>query len=202
MKKIILNILGIIFVLTAFYSTTQFDNFLFYLITYLILAGICFYYAYKDYFIKNDHISEDEFVDSSNYNIYYTSKNFLSPAEINFYKKMKPILDAGYVIVPQVNLASIIEKHNAKYHSDLFRNIDFGIFDKDFNLLLLIELNDSSHQKSNRRDRDLKVKKILSDCKIKLLTFYTYYPNENDYVVKRILDNINNFSNDNIKQDN
>ena len=59
-------------------------------------------------------------------------------------------------------------KKNTKYHTELFRNIDFGIFNKDFELLLLIELNDKSHIQRNRKIRDRKVKNILKECNIPL----------------------------------
>lgn len=63
----------------------------------------------------------------------------------------------------------------------------FAIFDKEFSkILLLIELNDNTHNKLNRKDRDLKVKKICNDAGIKLITFYTKYPNEKQYVLNRI----------------
>ena len=52
----------------------------------------------------------------------------------------------------QVNLGAIIEKKSSiKYRNGLFRNIDYGIFTKDFKLLLLIELNDSSHKEYNKK---------------------------------------------------
>lgn len=121
----------------------------------------------------------------------YCTKAFLTKNEFDFYLKLKKIEELGYIIVPQVNLASIIDKHSSKYRTELFRNIDFGIFDTHFNLKLLIELNDSSHNQINRKDRDLKVKKILNDCKIRLLYFYTKYPNEEDYVIHRVYEAIN-----------
>ena len=67
-----------------------------------------------------------------------------------------------------MNLASVIQKENTKYRTELFRNIDFGIFNKDFELLLLIELNDKSHIQRNRKIRDRKVKNILKECNIPL----------------------------------
>ena len=85
-----------------------------------------------------------------------------------------------------MNLASVIQKESAKYRTELFRNIDFGIFSKDFELLLLIELNDKSHMQRNRKIRDNKIKNILKDCNIPFLTFYTSYSNEESYVVNRI----------------
>ncbi|HIS86762.1 MAG TPA: DUF2726 domain-containing protein [Candidatus Caccenecus avistercoris] len=74
------------------------------------------------------------------------------------------------------------------------------MFSKEYELLLLIELNDASHNQIKRKDRDLKVKKILNDCNIPLLTFYTFYPNEKNYVLNRIikfLDNLNDAKNKN-----
>lgn len=69
----------------------------------------------------------------------------MTNAEKDFYQKLKP-LEKKYKIIPQVNLGAIIEKKSSiKYRNELFRNIDYGIFTKDFKLLLLIELNDSSH---------------------------------------------------------
>ncbi len=117
----------------------------------------------------------------------YEIKPFMSQYERKFYNILKT-LENEHTIIPQLNLASIIKKkNNNRYYTELFRNIDFAIFDKDMNkLLLLIEINDSTHKKYKRKDRDLKVKKICNDVNIKLLTFYTNYPNEKDYVLNRI----------------
>ena len=111
----------------------------------------------------------------------------MSESEKRFYLKLKK-LDDKYIIIPQVNLASIINKvSNQKYNTELFRNIDFGIFDKDFNLLLLIELNDSTHNTKRRKSRDIKVKNICNSANIDLITFYTSYPNEENYVLNRVI---------------
>ena len=123
----------------------------------------------------------------------------MTASEFAFFKKIQE-LEAKYIIIPQVNLAAIIDKAESKYHNELFSNIDFGIFSKEYELLLLIELNDASHNQIKRKDRDLKVKKILNDCNIPLLTFYTFYPNEKNYVLNRIikfLDNLNDTKNKN-----
>ena len=95
-------------------------------------------------------------------------------------------LENEYTIIPQLNLAAIInKKNNNKYYSELFRNIDFAIFDKELeNILLLIEINDKTHNEYKRKDRDLKIKKICND--------YTNYPNEEEYVINRILKEIKN----------
>lgn len=120
----------------------------------------------------------------------YEQKKFMSYYEKYFYDILKDIeRDYDVIVQPQINLASIIEKNiKHKYVNELFRNIDFGIFDKNFHkLLLAIEINDSSHLKKDRIIRDLKVEKILNQANIKLIKFYTNMPNEKLYVINRIL---------------
>ena len=101
------------------------------------------------------------------------------------------------ILVPQVNLASMITKvSNSKFNTELFRNIDFGIFNADYSkLLLLIELNDESHNNSHRKKRDIKVHEICNKAGIKLITFYTKYSNEKEYVKGRIIKELNESSN-------
>ena len=57
-------------------------------------------------------------------------------------------------------------------------------------VLLLNELNDDSHNEYRRKQRDIKVKKICDKAGIKLITFYTKYSNEKDYVQNRIKEEI------------
>jgi len=78
-----------------------------------------------------------------------------------------------------------------RYQNELYRNIDFGIFDKDYNILLLIEINDYSHQQNNRQKRDMQVKNITSQAGIKLIVFYTNKPNKPEYIIERILRELN-----------
>lgn len=119
--------------------------------------------------------------------IRYDKKNLMSDYEKNFYLKIRDLKNK-YEIVPQLALASVIKKTSKyKYQNELYKIIDFAIFSKDYEeLLLLIEINDNSHNKIERKERDLKVKKICQNTNIKLITFYTKYPNEKEYIIKRI----------------
>lgn len=120
----------------------------------------------------------------------YQKRNLMTTKELNFYNKIQE-LEQEYKIVPQLNLGTIVEKKNKGYRNELFRNIDFAIFSKDFKkLLLLIELNDNSHEQKKRKQRDKKVKEICNNANIKLITFYSKYPNEKEYVLNRIREEI------------
>lgn len=63
-------------------------------------------------------------------------------------------------------------------------------------VLLLIEINDKTHNKVSRKDRDLKVKKICNDVGINIINFYSNYPNEESYVVNRILSEVKKSNNE------
>lgn len=147
-----------------------------------------------DYIIKEYDITPEE---NNNDNItIYEQKPLMSNYEFKFYKILEELKEE-YEIMPQINLASIIKKiNNNKYYSELFRNIDFAIFSKDYKeLLLLIEINDKTHNELSRKDRDLKIQKICNDTGIKLMKFYTCYPNEKEYVINRIKKELNKENN-------
>lgn len=124
----------------------------------------------------------------------YKQKKLMTKNEEYFYNIFKCALhEYGYIVQPQVNLASIIEKETPhKYINELFRNIDFAIFDKDYNkLLLLIEINDNLHFLSPERiERDNKVKSILNDANIKLVNFYPKYSTNKIKVINRLLESL------------
>ncbi len=138
---------------------------------------------------ENQNIEDDcKSVD----NKYEQKDSLLTHHEKYFYDILEENFGTNYKIQCQVNLASIINKtEQSKYQNELFRNVDFGIFDKEtLKPLLLIEINDSSHKSKDRYERDLKVRKILEQSQLKLITFYTYYDNKRDYVINRIKENL------------
>lgn len=123
----------------------------------------------------------------------YIKKQLMTNNEKYFYNILKELEnELNIKIQPQINLATIVKKvNNNKYINELFRNIDFGIFNKDYeNLLLLIEIDDISHKNKNRIIRDKKVNKILKEAQIKLIRFYTKYPNKPEYVKNRIIEEL------------
>ena len=125
-------------------------------------------------------------------NLYY-QKSLMTKYEKYFYNCFAELEEElGIKIQPQVSLNSIVEKkYNYRQRLELFRDIDFGIFEKDYSkLLLLVEINDKTHNLKNRIKRDQKVKKIVNCAHIRLITFYSDWPNEKNYLKKRITEEI------------
>lgn len=135
----------------------------------------------ENIFLNND---ENVFINEK-----YEKKQFMTEYEKYFYNVINKLNDK-YMIIPQINLATIINKKNKIYCNELFRNIDFAIFDKKFNIKLLIEINDKSHLKTKRIKRDINVKKICKDANIPIIFFYSKYKNNPKYIIDRILSKI------------
>ena len=123
----------------------------------------------------------------------YTKRQLMTNYERYFYDILVELEEELNIkILPQINLSTIIYKEtNNKYINELFRNIDFAIFSKDYSdLLLLIEINDSTHNTKERMERDRKVDMIVANADIKLIKFYSNNPNKKEYVKQRVRDEI------------
>lgn len=99
----------------------------------------------------------------------------LTNTELKYFEAFKRILQGTrYLLIPQVCLSSIIErKGKHKFQSELSRIVDFCIFTEDYKPILVIEINDKTHVRRDRKSRDNKVKYILKSAKIQLLTIWT-----------------------------
>ena len=122
----------------------------------------------------------------------YTSKaSLMTDCEKEFFTIIKKLVEPKYIVQPQVNLASIIDKEShSRYRNELFRNIDFGVFTSDYTLKVLIEINDSTHLEHNRRERDQKVKNICEEAGIPLITLWTKYGINETYIRDRLAEHL------------
>jgi len=122
----------------------------------------------------------------------YSSKEFLmSPAERSFLGVLDQILpNDDYRVFAQVRLADIVQVDKGlpraawqrAFNTISRKHVDFVVCrSDDMALIGAIELDDASHQKSKRKDRDLMVDKIFEAAGIPLARIQataTYSPNE------------------------
>ncbi len=124
----------------------------------------------------------------------YSSKPLMTECEVYFYKIIHKHYNEKYLVMPQVPLISIINKQKQyewEYQNELFRTIDFGLINRTtLKCDLLIEINDKTHETSKRRDRDKKVQQICKIAGIPIVTFWTSQPNNQQYILKKINENI------------
>ncbi len=104
---------------------------------------------------------------------YRKKRSLMSAPEITLYRTLCEILmNSRYAVFPQTALVSVIDKiSGGGFRTELFRVADFCIADaRTFEPLLLVELNDASHKRDERKLRDDKVNAICENAGIPVLT--------------------------------
>lgn len=120
---------------------------------------------------------------------YRRKKALLSAPEWDLYRILKSLCPENrYQVLPQQSLLSVIDKlSQTSYRNELFRLIDFCIMDARTSApLLLIELNDASHNRADRVERDRKVNAICDKAKMPLVTFTLAESKDMGFVKKQI----------------
>lgn len=119
--------------------------------------------------------------------IYELKSSLLTPIEKEYFDCIKSALPEGYSVYPQINLASIINRTDIHtFQNELFRNVDFGIFDKNSSPVVLIEIQDKTHLNVERRNRDKKVKMICEEAGIAIIEFWNTERVDSEEVSRKI----------------
>lgn len=106
----------------------------------------------------------------------YQKRYLLTKHEYSEYKKLKEYASArNLLICPKVRLLDLIEpKRGDQQFRTLFykiqaKHVDFVICDQNLYIKAILELDDNSHNQSNRQKRDKFVDAILTDVGYKVL---------------------------------
>jgi hypothetical protein len=110
----------------------------------------------------------------------YKKKPFyMTAAEYNFFKVLQQAVEDKYYIVPQVSPYHLVEVTTRDYTATNVidrKSIDFVLFNKNgFTPRLAIELDDRSHERTDRKIRDHLIETILKQVGIPLVRFKTNY---------------------------
>lgn len=137
----------------------------FYLFIIAVLMTIIIIIKIKDQRPTEIEIEPEQ---KNNYTQSYQKRFLLTKNEWYEYKKLQQYADATELqICPKVRLLDIIEprKGEKNYMSLLgkvqSKHVDFLICDKNLHVLGVLELDDNSHNRENRKERDLFVDEIL-----------------------------------------
>jgi very-short-patch-repair endonuclease len=108
---------------------------------------------------------------------YRLRDDFLSPAEFSFYKVLSSVVGSRFTVQSKVRLADVFfvarPNENVAYFNRIAqRHLDFLVCDSaTMKPLLGIELDDSSHQRDSRQERDEFVDKVFQAARFPLLRF-------------------------------
>lgn len=113
---------------------------------------------------------------------YYKKQYLLTKSEHQFFDILKEILKDKYYVFPQVHLDALLEVKRSEEKQQTYRNkinrksVDFVICDRQYlKPLLAIELDDNSHYRWNRQDRDQFVNQTLDSVGLKCLRIRAAY---------------------------
>lgn len=119
--------------------------------------------------------------------LYALRNRLVSANEQGYYTAIQAALPPGYHVYPQINLAAVIERtDHARFCNELFRNVDFLITDGNFTPKIAVEINDRTHYRADRQERDKKVRRICKEAGLPLVTLWTSYGVQPDYIQKRL----------------
>ncbi|MBM34132.1 MAG: hypothetical protein CML22_07515 [Rheinheimera sp.] len=108
---------------------------------------------------------------------YVPAKALMTDAELNFYRQLMRIVPPGILVFSKVRIADIVDvkpslkgKGRVKHFNPIAaKHFDFVLVDdKKMHILGAIELNDSSHQRKERMERDAFVRKVMESAKLPL----------------------------------
>lgn len=124
------------------------------------------------------HLKKGNKTDNRDYSNAYQKRLLLTKNEWKNYMIMKPVLEGeGLRICPKVRLLDLVEPKkgtSGKERQTLLnkvqsKHVDFVICDEKLNVLLVLELDDSSHDTEPRQQRDSFVDSILLGSGYKIL---------------------------------
>jgi Protein of unknown function (DUF2726) len=105
---------------------------------------------------------------------YFRRRYLLTSAEQAFYKTLREIV-GDFLILPKVRLADLIDaddRHKywqANFNRVKSKHIDFVLCDSKTKPLIAIELDDPSHEREDRRNRDNDVDRLFAAVSFPLL---------------------------------
>lgn len=110
----------------------------------------------------------------------YTAAKLLTRREYAFFKALQPIAQKYHLMIcPKVRLADLVAVPQGTTERKWFnyikaKHVDFTLCDMDLNVKLVIELDDSTHDRPDRQTRDDFVDRVFQKINVKLLHVRTW----------------------------
>lgn len=121
-------------------------------------------------------ILNQKLIPKTNYREAYQARPLLTKREHQEYLKLKQYADArGWLICPKVRVYDLIEpkKGTGKYqelkNKIQSKHVDFVLVDPELNVIGVLELDDSTHDREDRKQRDSFVRNALEGAGITMI---------------------------------
>ncbi len=131
---------------------------------------------------------------------YNKKSSIMTKTEVRFYEKLNTIMGEKYYIVPQAHLSTFlnhkIPRQNWRGAFSVIngKSVDFLVCDKETSKpVIAIELDDWTHMKADRIERDELVNTILSEADVLLVRFRAGEWDTSRAIFDKIVGQIPNF---------
>jgi hypothetical protein len=126
-----------------------------------------------------------------NYQNYSKKEYLLTRSELTFFKTLsEALLETNFYICPQVKLEDLITINSNDYkvrNKIKQKHIDFVITNREnMKIICAIELDDYTHDRLDRQERDIFVEGLFNSINLKLLRYRNEYSKE--ILLRDILD--------------
>lgn len=158
----------------------------------IIKCPVCNGWHYKDKPCPSSDTSAQSKSGNESDFLYEAKESLITNAEKSFYAAIKNAVPPGYLVFPQINLATFIKRtDDFAFHNELFRNVDFLITDDKYRPIIVVEIKDQTHLTSDRKERDKKVNNICEEAGIPMISFWSAYGVNEPYIRRKIEETLN-----------
>ena len=129
---------------------------------------------------------------------YYAKPYVMTSRENECFKTLNEIFSSKWFVVPQVHLSALLDYRvkgqnwNAAFRHINGKSVDFVLIGKEsYKVICVIELDDSTHSKPDRIERDAEIERMFKEARIPLERIGRFESMTKSEIAKIITDAIN-----------
>lgn len=129
---------------------------------------------------------------------YYAKPYVMTSRENECFKILNEIFNSKWFVMPQVHLSALLDYRvkgqnwNAAFRHINGKSVDFVLIGKEsYKVICVIELDDSTHSKPDRMERDVEIERMFKEAKIPLARISKFESMTKPEIAKVVTDAIN-----------
>lgn len=129
---------------------------------------------------------------------YYAKSYIMTSRENECFKILNEIFSSKWFVVPQVHLSALLDYRvkgqnwNAAFCHINGKSVDFVLIGKEsYKVICVIELDDSTHSKPDRIERDAEIERMFKEARIPLARISKFESMTKPEIAKVVTDAIN-----------
>lgn len=161
---------------------------------YIFIAICAVGYAIYTYSTSGNSNANTTEIKKTIYN-YQAKQYFMTKSENDFFRMLNNVAGDRYFIFPQVHLSAILDEKikgqnwKAAFKHINGKSIDYVLCDKQsLKPVYAVELDDYTHNYSNRQERDQEVERMFQSAGIPLVRFNDYKTLNQEDIAKRFFE--------------